>query len=153
MTSSPCSAVRTDPWAAYVWVLGRIRVDCPEQRISEPCHSEGMAFLLPEDGREVMVDFAGRPGDGRLLWAAWVRLRGLPDDGTCGSDGDPYYVWWVRVPQALHTRRGASGWPLAIAERQQQLGRMFAHQHAWEVRVDGPLAQALHDGKPLPPMR
>ncbi|MFJ5222823.1 hypothetical protein [Streptomyces sp. NPDC088400] len=143
MTSS-CSAVRTDPWAAYEWVLWRIRVDDPEQRISEPYHSEGMAFQLPEDSRKVMVDFAGHLG---------CVYEGSRDDGTFGSDGDPYYLWWVRVPQALHTRRGARGWPLAVEECQQQLDRMFADQHAWEVVVDGPLTRAFHDGKPLPLMR
>ncbi|MFE6633642.1 hypothetical protein ACFVFT_35550 [Streptomyces tendae] len=79
--------VKADPWAGYEWVVWQVEVDDPEQRISEPYNTAGVAFLLAEDSRKEMVDFVARLG---------CVYEGCRDDGTSGSDDDPCYTWWFR---------------------------------------------------------
>ncbi|MFF1628865.1 hypothetical protein [Streptomyces sp. NPDC058272] len=143
MTSPRSNTVDADRWSAYEWVVWQIEVLDPEQRISEPYFEEGLPFLLAKDSREVMVDFAERWG---------CIYEGCRDDGTFGSDDDPCYTWWFRVPQALHAQRTPRGWPLVMEECQLHLDRTFADHYHWEVAVDVRRTRALNDGKPLPPL-
>lgn len=135
-------AVGGDSWAAFDWVVWQIEVLDPEFRISTPYDSAGMAFLLAEDSREVMVDFAARIG---------CVYEGCKDDGTWG-DNDPYYAWWIRVPQDLHTRRSPQGWPVAVEEIRQELDRTFADQHHWSCCVDERRTRVLPAEEQTPPL-
>ncbi|WP_327700512.1 hypothetical protein OG530_40765 [Streptomyces decoyicus] len=132
-----------DSWAAYDWVVWEIVVDDPERRISEPYNTAGLAFLLAKESREAMVGFAATLG---------CVYEGCKDDGTVGSDDDPCYSWWFRVPQAKHAQRSAQGWPVVVEELRRQLGRMFADQHSWAGWVDGRRTRALVTGKQMPPL-
>ncbi|MGX1975808.1 hypothetical protein [Streptomyces kronopolitis] len=132
-----------DSWAAYDWVVWEIVVDDPERRISEPYNTAGLAFLLAKESREAMVGFAATLG---------CVYEGCKDDGTVGSDDDPCYSWWFRVPQAKHAQRSAQGWPVVVEELRRQLGRMFADQHGWSGWVDGRRTRALVTGKQMPPL-
>ncbi|MFE7028875.1 hypothetical protein ACFU9Y_01105 [Streptomyces sp. NPDC057621] len=118
-------------------------MDDPEQRISEPYHSEGMAFLLAEDSREVMADFAARLG---------CVYEGCRYDGSFGSDNDPCYAWCFRLPQAQNAQTDAHGWPLMVEECRQQFDRMFADRHYWHGFVDARRTRALNEGQPLAPL-
>ncbi|NEA60376.1 hypothetical protein G3I60_40995 [Streptomyces sp. SID13666] len=144
MTVPYSRPVREDPWAGYAWVVWQIEVLDPECRISEPYASAGVAFLLAQESREVMVDFAGRLG---------CVYEGCKDDGGYGSDKDPCYSWWFRVPRAEHVRRAPQGWPVAVEEARLQLNRMFADTQHWLVTVDGRRTRALAAGEPVPPLR
>ncbi|MFF9119063.1 hypothetical protein ACF09Y_26320 [Streptomyces massasporeus] len=132
-----------DRWSVYEWVVWQIEVDDPERRISEPYHSAGEPFLLAKNSREVMVDFAERLG---------CIYEGCRDDGVCGSDDDPCYTWWFRVPQSLHVQRNPRGWPLVMKECQLHLNRLFADHYHWQVFVDARRTQAIMEGNPLPPL-
>lgn len=137
-------AVALEQRAGDGWVVWRIRVDDPEQRISAPYESAGMGFLLAEESRAEMVEFAARLG---------CVYEGCRDDGSYGSDNDPCYTWWLRVPQAEHAQCAAQGWPQAVEECRQKLNDMFADTHYWEVMVDGPRTRALAAGKSMPALQ
>lgn len=142
MTLPRSRAVRGDPWTDYDWVVWQIEVLDPEFRISEPYNSEGMAFSLAEDSREVLVDFAARIG---------CVYEGCKDDGTYGGDDDPCYAWWIRVPQDLHTQRSPKRWPVAVDEIRQELDRMFGDQHPWSCCVDERRTRLLPAEEQAPP--
>ncbi|MGW1075911.1 hypothetical protein [Streptomyces sp. NPDC002537] len=89
-----------DLWSGFEWVVWQIVVDDPENRISAPYETEGIRFMLAERSRASMTELAARLG---------CVYEGCKDDGTFGSDDDPYYAWWVRVPAAEHARRGPRG--------------------------------------------
>ncbi|MFJ5920572.1 hypothetical protein ACIQFW_32935 [Streptomyces ardesiacus] len=133
--------VKADPWAGYEWVVWQVEVDDPEQRISEPYNTAGVAFLLAEDSRKEMVDFAARLG---------CVYEGCRDDGTSGGDDDPCYTWWFRVPQTLHAQRSARGWPVVVEECRQRLNFLFADSYHWQGRVNGHWTRAFRDGGSLP---
>ncbi|MCX4516004.1 hypothetical protein OHA27_38550 [Streptomyces sp. NBC_01619] len=140
---SQSSAVGSDAWTGYDWVVWRIGVDDPEHRISEPYNTAGIAFLLANDSREVMAAFAA------LLGCVY---EGCKDDGTYGSEGDPCYSWWIRVPKAKHAQRCAQGWPVVVEELRQQLDRMFADGHHWHGHVDARRTRARLTGENVPPL-
>ncbi|MFF8983860.1 hypothetical protein ACF08E_10790 [Streptomyces globisporus] len=135
------SAVRVDPWNVCDWVVWKLEVDDPEQRISEAYHEAGMGLLLAAESRETMVGFAARLG---------CVYEGCKDDGSYGSDNDPCYAWWIRVPQVAHAQRTARGWPLVVEECRQQLDRMFADGHHWHGWVDERRTRALSTGEMMP---
>jgi hypothetical protein len=101
-----------------------------------------MGFLLAEDSREAMVDFAARLG---------CVYEGCKDDGSFGSDEDACYTWWIRVPQAEHAQRSPRGWPSAVEECRQKLERTF-HMgwHHWHGFVDERRTRAVGSGERLP---
>jgi hypothetical protein len=146
MCSSRSSVTRKRPedsWAACDWVVWVIGVDDPEQRISEPYHSAGTAFLLAQESREMLVGLAARLG---------CVYDGCKDDGSYGSDNDPCYAWWIRVPQAEHVQRSPRGWPLAVEECRQQIDHRFADGHHWHGWVDERRTRALSTGKRVLPL-
>ncbi|MEU9984846.1 hypothetical protein [Streptomyces sp. NPDC050856] len=57
------------------------------------------------------------------------------DDDTYGSDDDPYYAWWIRVPQAEH-RRGKDGILLVIHTLRQYLATLLPDQLPWHISPD-----------------
>ncbi|MFH8574208.1 hypothetical protein [Streptomyces sp. NPDC017993] len=135
--------VGADSWATNDWVVWEITVYDPEYRISEPYNTAGVGFLLAKESREVMVGFADVLG---------CVYEGCKDDGTVGSDDDPCYSWWFRVPQAEHAQRNAQRWPVVVEELRRKLDRMFADQHHWGVLVDGRRTRALVTGEQMAPL-
>lgn len=76
--------------------------------------------------------------------------EGCKDDGTFGSDDDPYYAWWVRVPAAEYARRSPRGWPVAVEELRAYLDREYADNHHWHVFVDERRTSAYGPGLAVP---
>lgn len=128
---------KVDAWTGYEWVIWQIEVIDPEYRISEPYVSENVPFLLDEYSREAVADLAVHWGC--VYEGSW--------EGAWGSDNDPCYRWWFRVPQARHSQRGPRGWPVAVEECQQALDRFFCDHHQWWGIVDRRRTEALRAGQ------
>ncbi|MFI0162099.1 hypothetical protein ACH4OH_27140 [Streptomyces albidoflavus] len=116
-----------------MWVVWRLEVIDPEQRISDPYTSVGMGFLLDKYSREAIAGVAG--SSAAVYEGSW--------EGSYGSDNDACYRWWLRVPQACHVHRTAKGWPSAVEEYRQALDRFFCNQHHWFVMIDEGRTKAL----------
>lgn len=136
------SVAGVDHWADFDWVVWQVEVLDPEQQISEAYDAAGMAFLLAEDSREKMAGFAAQLG---------CVYEGCKDDGSYGSDNEPCYTWWFRVPQTKHVQRSPKGWPVAVEELRQLLNRVIrADTQVWSGRVDGLRTRAFSRGESVP---
>ncbi|MFE4830690.1 hypothetical protein [Streptomyces sp. NPDC056672] len=137
MTLPVSNPVRADSRAGYAWVVWQLEVIDPEHRISEPYASDNMPFLLAEYSRDAVADLAARRG--LVYEGCW--------EGSWGSDDDPCYRWWFRVPHIRHGQRSSRGWPVAVEECRQALDRLFCDNHHWYVKVDKDRTGALKAGE------
>ncbi|MEU6019371.1 hypothetical protein ABZ826_36890 [Streptomyces sp. NPDC047515] len=113
-------------WEDFDWVVWRINVDDPEQRVTEPYGDAGMAPDLAEHTRGPMTELAASLG---------CVYEDCCDDDSYGDDVH-YYAWWVRLPQAEHARRGKDGIPVAVDRLRQYLVTVLPDQLPWEIVPD-----------------
>ncbi|MEV7525612.1 hypothetical protein [Streptomyces sp. NPDC091371] len=106
--------------------MWRINVDDPEMLVASSFESSGERPDLAGRTRQPMTELAASMG---------CVYEGCVDD-DCSEDDVPYYAWWVRVPAAEQTCRGANGLLVAVDRLHRYLTAGLPYLPHWEILPD-----------------
>ncbi|MFH8371806.1 hypothetical protein [Streptomyces sp. NPDC018031] len=114
-------SVQAKEWEDFDWAVWQVTVDDPENRLVSSREQHDQRPDLAEGTRQPMTELTASLG---------CVYEDCCDHDTYGTDDDPYYAWWIRVPQTEHNRRGKDGIPLVIHILRQYLATLLPDQLA-----------------------